>query len=118
MADFHLDFDEKVLRNAVENALPKAESLGRVLINYAQRIANLWRNAVSGHTISGMSETVVNEDFSNQIYVSDVIDNNGLGEMSLSVYTTFERADDIEEGRPAFDLKPGLLGGPNAKVSE
>lgn len=94
------------------------------LHDIGERIAGLardtWRLAASGLVLPGMTRMVDNEQYRNSIKIESVhTRNQGSSHMiAVELVSDYERAEDIEKGHPAVDLKPGLLSGPAAKTSK
>jgi hypothetical protein len=83
--------------------------IGEMMANYS---AEVWRAAVSGTVLPGMSGPVNDAEYARSIRVAH------MGDEQFNVSTSYKDAGKIEEGYAAYDMKPALLTSPKAKQTK
>jgi hypothetical protein len=79
-------------------------------------VRDTWVGAVSGGTLPGMKKTVDDRNYADAIKLSN--ESSG-GVFSFVVRVDgYPRAEDIERGLPAYDMKPFLLNGPKSRPTK
>ncbi len=80
-------------------------------------VRNTWERAVLGEKLPGMSQKVqrsLGEAYAQNLHRSGAI--RSTDPFDGEVSTDFKYAEAIERGTGAYDMKPGLLNGPHAKI--
>ncbi len=80
-------------------------------------IRDTWVQAVSGNKLEGMTKVVNDDAYAKSIKVL----RESMSGDSLSIIVgpfNYERAQDIEQGLPAYDMKPFLLNGPKSRPTK
>lgn len=85
------------------------EEVSRMMAEYT---ALVWRSAVSGTVLPGMTQPVNDQRYARSIRVVRRDDS------SYEVRSDYDKAKKIEDGYASFDMKPGLLSGPKARVTK
>lgn len=101
------------------------ENLQRELDMCTDFIRATWKSVVTGGfgCPPGAPQLKFDSVASQQSYADSIIPGNSLnipeaGHFSRSVIATAKIADETERGKPAWDMKPMLLGGPKARLSK
>src|SRR5581483_2797242 len=90
------------------------DDLGRLV---AFETTQLWKQAVSGKQLPGMTRPVHDPDYAAALddeRVTQLTD----GEVTIEPGRVYEHADALEEGAAPFDIKEGLLRSTKAKRSK
>lgn len=95
---------------------PAMKHLRAAFQNAAEYVRQTWGMAVTGTQLAGMTKPVNDEQYYESLYTSDAI--HVHSPLAISVVTLYERALTIEEGKPAYDMKPAILAGPAARVGK
>lgn len=94
--------------------------LQEAIPNQLLLIQSTWIAAVSGHTFPGMSRRVDDERYAAMIATPEAMEYPFDGDPfeGRVVATDGKLAERHEHGFPTYDMKPGLLAGPNAKMGK
>lgn len=95
--------DDQIPTGVNHGAINEASLL---VANYA---ADVWRAAVSGAMLPGMTRPVNDTDYAKSIRVT------GDAESGYRIYTDYDGAAKIENGYASYDMKPAMLASPKAK---
>ncbi len=99
----------------LDDPLPKGvnfEALHHASHTLAMYAREVWVSAVSGNMLPGMSQPINDAKYAASISVRQA--GNGM----YTVGTNYAEADRIENGYPSYDMKPGLLASPHARVTK
>lgn len=97
------------------DAVTNPERIREFLELLVYEAQQLWVQAVSGMVLPGMTRPVHSDE-----YASAILDPSALaweGDDTVSITINEPAADRIEEGYPAYDMKPGLLASQKAHHS-
>src|SRR5262245_13412625 len=93
----------------------------RVLRQQMLRVQSEWIRAVSGNVLPGMTKAIHDDTYAARLATPEALEFpfDTAGPFQGTVVMLDEKlAQRYEEGYPTFDMKPGLLRGPAAKVSK
>lgn len=85
------------------------EEVSFLIASYA---ATVWRSAVSGAVLPGMSGPINDPKYARSIRIT------GSADGGYRVTTNYPEAQRIEDGFAAYDMKPSLLNSPKAKITK
>jgi len=95
---------------------PRMDLLTTAIGQAAELVRQTWQRAVSGEQLPGMSRPVNNDAYAEGLATGKSI--AMIGPLHGAVICLYDGVDRVEDGYPAFDMKPGLLGGPAARQGE
>lgn len=81
------------------------------MASQAEYVQETWRSAVSGNILPGMARAVNNSNYADSIQIQRLPDGN------YQVVCGYPQAERIERGYASYDMKPGLLLSPSAKIT-
>lgn len=83
-------------------------------------VQSVWSAAALGHTLPGMTHPVNDQKYAESISDASALEYPWSGDPFAGRVIALDgaRADRYEHGYAAFDMKPGLLHGPNAKPTK
>lgn len=90
------------------NWTPALEAMQEALL----LIRETWEQAVLGQQLPGMTKSIYNEAYANSLKI------NAKGMLEGDVSTDYAGAQRLENGGPAYDMKPSLLHGPHHKTNK
>ena len=95
------------------------DTLAQHMPEWLETIQDTWASAVSGERLHGMEETVDDATYLAAIQNEDALVYPLDGDpLAGHIRVQGDVADKVERGRPAWDMKPGLLNGPKSKVGK
>ncbi len=86
--------------------------LDRLMQQLATFVRDTWIGAVSGTVLPGMTKAVNDDKYAAAITVEK------HGDFHYGVVVNYPEAERIEQGTPAYDMKPMLLASPRAKPTK
>jgi hypothetical protein len=90
--------------------------IDRAVRDAAEYIRGVWVSAVTGTILPGMSGPVNDEDYARSLGVPTSLARTGT--LQWTIMSDHEHAERIELGYGSYDMKPGLLYGPNSRVGK
>lgn len=112
---FNIDVDLTGLMSAMNEASINVEVLQRGLASAAVFVRDVWRSAVSGNVLPGMSRAVNDDKYAAALNTGDSIRLPAAFHALVMPVGYSDGVDKIEKAQPAYDMKPGLLNGPKSR---
>lgn len=88
----------------------------RAVRDAAEYVRGVWVSAVSGTVLPGMTNPVEDEEYARSLGMPAAL--RRVAPMTWMVMADYEKAERIELGFGSYDMKPGLLAGPNSRVGK
>lgn len=88
------------------------------LINAANYVRDVWRSAVSGNKLPGMTKAVFDDKYAASLSTGQSINLPSAYHAIVTPYNYADGADKWENGTEAYDMKPSLLSGPKARITK
>lgn len=82
----------------------------------ADWVRMVWVSAVSGNVLPGMTGPVNDPEYARSLGMPSAL--RKVGKLEYAITARYDKAARIENGFAAFDMKPGLLGGPKARPTK
>lgn len=112
MLQFNVDLGDLMTVKADMQAAILA--ISQEMTNAGTFIRDVWVDAVSGTKLPGMTKAVNDDQYARSIRT--MRETNGSSFSVLVGPFGYDNAQHIEEGTPAYDMKPGLLNGPKSRA--
>lgn len=96
-----------------ELSAPRVELITQAIGDAAELVRQTWQRAVSGERLPGMAKPVNDDQYLAALATGQAL--QMIGPLHGAVVCLYDGAARVEEGVPAFDMKPGLLHGPSAR---
>ncbi len=115
---YKIDIDLKGLSELYSDMHPDMGMLEQGIVSATQYLRDVWTSAVQGSILPGMT-MAVNDD----VYAKSLATGESMKFPSFLYGVVMpvgydDGADRIEDGFSSFDMKPGLLNGPNSRVTK
>ena len=91
-------------------------ALQQGIVDAGAFIRDTWVQAVSGDRLPGMTRSIQDDRYASAIKMMDQLEGNALSVIIAPF--GYRKAEEIEDGKPAWDMKPMLLGGPKARPTK
>jgi hypothetical protein len=85
------------------------------LVDAAVFVRDVWRSAVSGSVLPGMHRAVNDDKYAAALNTGDSIRLPAAFQAIVLPVGYADGVNRVEEGYPAYDMKPGLLNGPKSR---
>lgn len=119
---FEINVDLSGLSGVMDDVRINGEVLQKGLMNAAVYVRDVWRSAVLGNTLPGMSRAVQDEKYASALATGDAIKLPSLFSAIVAPVGYADGVQEIEDGYGPFDMKTekhggmgGLLTGPKAR---
>lgn len=107
-----IDIDLRDVVRLSQDSAAAQVAFRQAAVDAGSFVRDTWVSAVSGASLPGMRRPIQDEAYAKSIqtFVSD----GQVLEVVIGA-VGYDRAEDIERGLPAYDMKPGLLNGPKSR---
>ena len=110
----HIDFDLRDLVIVQREMTSALVAIQQETINAGTFVRDKWKQAVDGQKLPGMKKAIHDDAYHKAITM--VRNNTPQGISILVGPFGYDRAETIERGLPAYDMKPNLLNGPKSRA--
>ena len=112
---FNIDVDLSGLTSAINVAAFDPAILQQGLVDAAVFVRDVWRSAVSGNVLPGMARAVHDDKYAAALNTGDSIRLPAAFQAIVLPVGYMDGVNRVEQGYPAFDMKPGILNGPKSR---
>lgn len=103
------------LAGVINEANPDLSVLQRGVVEAAQYVRDVWRSAVNGTILPGMTRAVNDDKYDKALSTGESMQFPRILHAIVLPVNYVDGAQTIETGTPAHDMKPALLNGPKAR---
>lgn len=114
---FEINIDLSQLGDALNDARIDGELLQTGLANAAVYVRDVWRSAVQGNVLPGMSKALNDDKYANALSTGSSLSFPAQFHAIVAPVGYTKEVEEIEAGKNAWDMKPDLLGGPKARTT-
>jgi len=115
---YEIDVDLSQLGDALNDVRINGELLQRGLENAAIYVRDVWRSAVQGNVLPGMSKSLTDDEYAKALSTGDSLNFPSQFKAIVSPVGYAKEVLEIEGGKEAWDMKPDLLSGPKARTTK
>jgi len=116
---FNINVDLKGLLEVKQETQPNYAALQQSLTNAATLIQQTWDDAVTGRAVlPGMRQAINDDKYHKALTTGSALSFPTAFSAVVMPYGYSEGADQIENGLPAYDMKPQLLHGPKSRPTK